>query len=289
MSIKLMSKAWDTDQKGNDLLVLLAMCDYASDEGILFPSLKTLGAKSKVSKSTLAYILNAYESIGVITRDKRKRDNGSNTSTQYQINHLDINLEEYKKAYQEARNYTKKPQCGQGQEVKKVEIVDKENDIVDKGNANCGQLEPSYSNHHSFNHHLKTSKKESVIKIKDIISYYSENISSLQAKIKEKAAIHKIAMIPKDEKQEVLAKVLVGLKHFSKALPEKIFITNLSKFIGEKIYLDYQEPVVQALPNSNQNNNQGPTVTSTIARAKAMRERFRNNQNNDEILDGEVS
>ena len=289
MSIKLMTKAWDTDQKGNDLLVLLAMCDYASDEGILFPSLKTLGAKSKVSKSTLAYILNAYESIGVITRDKRKRDNGSNTSTQYQINHLDINLEEYKKAYQEARNYTKKPQCGQGQEDKKVEIVDKENDIVDKGNSNCGQLEPSTLNHHSFNHHLKTSKKESVIKIKDIISYYSENISSLQAKIKEKAAIHEIAMIPKDERQEVLAKVLVGLEHFSEALPEKIFITNLEKFIGEKIYLDYQEPVVQALPNSNQNNNQGPTVTSTIARAKAMRERFRNNENNDEILDGEVS
>ena len=76
----------------------------------------------------------------------------------------------------------------------------------------------------------KTSKKESVIKIKDIISYYSENISSLQAKIKEKAAIHEIAMIPKDERQEVLAKVLVGLEYFSEALPEKIFITNLEKF-----------------------------------------------------------
>ena len=34
MSIKLMAKAWETNQKGNDLLVLLAICDYASDEGV---------------------------------------------------------------------------------------------------------------------------------------------------------------------------------------------------------------------------------------------------------------
>lgn len=34
MSIKLLSKAWETDQKGNDLLVLLALCDFANDEGV---------------------------------------------------------------------------------------------------------------------------------------------------------------------------------------------------------------------------------------------------------------
>ena len=169
MSIKLMAKAWETNQKGNDLLVLLAICDYASDEGVLFPSLKTLAEKAKVSKSTLAYILNAYEAIGVITRDQRKRENGSNTSTMYKINHLVIDSKKYKDAYQSTRKYTKKPQCGQGANDMKSEIVDNQT-------ANCGQLEPSYSNHHIINN----------INPKQVISFYIENIYNKQQKILEK-------------------------------------------------------------------------------------------------------
>ena len=81
MSIKLTAKAWETNQSGNDLLVLLALCDFSNDEGVSFPSLKTLSSKAKVSKTTLSYILRAYEDIGVITRERRTRDNKSNTST----------------------------------------------------------------------------------------------------------------------------------------------------------------------------------------------------------------
>lgn len=136
---------------------------------------------------------------------------------------------------------------------------------------------------------IKNKQKESlVISIKDIISYYSENISSLQAKIKETKAIHQIAMIPRAEKESALLKIKTGLEHYSKVLPEEKYITNLEKFIGEKIYLDFQVPKQS---NSKQQNNTGPTVSSTIARAREMRDRLRNpNENNDdEILEVEVS
>ncbi len=111
MAIELMSKAWKTELGGNDKLVLLALCDFANDEGICYPSLSTLQSKAGIGKSTLTYILNAFEKIGVISRDKRKRNNNSDTSTLYHIHHFDICPEKYKEAYQEVRNYTKKPQC----------------------------------------------------------------------------------------------------------------------------------------------------------------------------------
>ena len=106
MSIKLMNQAWETDASGNDLLVLLALCDFSNDEGLSYPSLKTLSGKAKVSKSTLSYILRAYEEIGVIQREKRQRDNKSDASTMYKINNLNFDIKDYKKAYQKARNYT---------------------------------------------------------------------------------------------------------------------------------------------------------------------------------------
>lgn len=181
MSIKLMTKAWETDQKGNDLLVLLAMCDFASDEGVLFPSLKTLGNKAKVAKTTLSYILNAYEEIGVITRTQRKRENNSDTSTIYQINHLNIDLAKYKEAYQKARNYKKSSQCEHGGNDK---IVNTQDHNVNTQSANCEHLEPSILNHQGITIN-KNKQKENfsfTLKVKSTIentkSEYQENLKA---------------------------------------------------------------------------------------------------------------
>lgn len=148
MSIKLMQKAWECPVNGNDLLILLSLCDFASDEGELFPSLKTIQNKTKVSKGTLSYVLRAYEEIGVITREKRVRDNGSNTSTFYKILKLNFTLEEYKKAYQQARNYNpknnKSSHCEHPQEV---HIVNTPSHIVNTQKSHCEHLEPSILNH----------------------------------------------------------------------------------------------------------------------------------------------
>jgi len=231
-----MSKAWETDQRGNDLLVLLALCDFASDEGVCFPSLSTLKDKAKVSKTTLTYILNAYEEIGAITRTQRKRENKSDTSTLYKINTLVIDSNKYKEAYQKARKYTpKSSQC-------EHHLQDEKNHNVNTQTANCEHLEPS-----SFNHQDKEkNKKETLpdVKPQDIIHAYREFICNLNSKVKETKSLNALVLIPKDQQREVYYQIIQGLQHYgivAKAESrEDKFLINLLAFIEDKIYLDFQ-------------------------------------------------
>lgn len=85
MSIRLMQKAWETELKGNELLVLLSLSDNASDEGYCWPSWETIMKKTKVSRGTLSSILNKLEDGGYIKRESRKRQNGSDASNGYFI------------------------------------------------------------------------------------------------------------------------------------------------------------------------------------------------------------
>lgn len=263
MSIKLTAKAWETNQSGNDLLVLLALCDFSNDEGVSFPSLKTLSSKAKVSKTTLSYILRAYEDIGVITRERRTRDNKSDTSTLYKINHLDIDANAYQKAYQKARNYISKndesPQC---EHPTKDKIVNTGSEIVNTLTANCEHLEPSSINHQVINQeerrennsNLTNAKKEtaplsfsknentkSEINPKEIIEAYRNQISNKHSDIQEPTSFNIITQHSNEFKQ-----ILTGIENYGKSLkhsnkkPEKLFF-----FIRNKIYLDYQVETVE--------------------------------------------
>ena len=263
MSIKLTAKAWETNQSGNDLLVLLALCDFSNDEGVSFPSLKTLLSKAKVSKTTLSYILRAYEDIGVITRERRTRDNKSDTSTLYKINHLNIDANAYQKAYQKARNYISKndesPQC---EHPTKDKIVNTGSEIVNTLTANCEHLEPSSINHQVINQeerrennsNLTNAKKEtaplsfsknentkSEINPKEIIEAYKNRISNKHSDIQEPTSFNIITQHSNEFKQ-----ILTGIMNYGKSLkhsnkkPEKLFF-----FIRNKIYLDYQVETVE--------------------------------------------
>jgi CHAT domain-containing protein len=86
MAIKLMTLAFETPYKPTPKVILLTLCDNANDQGECYPSLKTLSIKSSVGTSNLNYVLNALETIQLISREQRKRKNGSNTSTLYRIN-----------------------------------------------------------------------------------------------------------------------------------------------------------------------------------------------------------
>jgi len=104
MSLKLITKAWETNFKGNDLLVLISLADNASDEGYCFPSWNTIMKKTKVGKSTLSYILKSFEKFGVLERKTRKREDGSNTSNEYIINIIDVNISDFTKFKQSLRH-----------------------------------------------------------------------------------------------------------------------------------------------------------------------------------------
>jgi hypothetical protein len=97
MSIKLITQAWETNFKGNDLLILIALADNASDEGYCFPSWNTIMKKTKIGRSTLSYILKSFEHFNVLERKHRKRENGSNSSNEYIVNILDVNVADYTK------------------------------------------------------------------------------------------------------------------------------------------------------------------------------------------------
>ena len=262
MSIKLTAKAWETSQSGNDLLVLLALCDFSNDEGLSYPSLKTLCNKAKVSKTTLSYILKAYQEIGVLTRTRRTRDNNSDTSTLYQINHLNIDANEYQKAYQKARNYTaKSDENSQCEHPSKDTNVNTGSEIVNTLSANCEHLEPSSINHQVINQEerreknskftnakketapLSLSENETKLEIspREIIEAYRENISNKHSDIQEPTSFNAITQHSNEFKQ-----ILTGIENYAKYLkqsnkkPEKLFF-----FIRNKIYLDYQVEVIE--------------------------------------------
>jgi len=83
MSIRIMTIAWGIDVKGADKLVLLALADNASDEGYCYPSWNTIMKKTGVSKGTLSKSLKVLESMNLIRRISRKRENGSDSSNGY--------------------------------------------------------------------------------------------------------------------------------------------------------------------------------------------------------------
>ena len=54
MSIKEISRVWeDSNQSGNRLLIMLALADYADDNGYSWPSIETLARKTRMSSRTV--------------------------------------------------------------------------------------------------------------------------------------------------------------------------------------------------------------------------------------------
>lgn len=63
MSVKIMAEVWaEADSEGGELLVLLALADYADDDGWCYPSVPAIAAKARLSaRQTRAHIRNLEE------------------------------------------------------------------------------------------------------------------------------------------------------------------------------------------------------------------------------------
>lgn len=62
MSIKEMSRVWsDSPERGNDLLLLLALADNASDSGYCYPGIDYLAKKTRMSRSAVLRRLKHLE------------------------------------------------------------------------------------------------------------------------------------------------------------------------------------------------------------------------------------
>ncbi len=79
MSIKIMSEVWESAKvDGAPLLVLLALADYANDNGICWPAVATLAKKTRVSERHVRRILGALERNGNVAIGFREGPMGVN-------------------------------------------------------------------------------------------------------------------------------------------------------------------------------------------------------------------
>jgi hypothetical protein len=84
MSIEVMAKVWKHSPYGEGtLLVLLAMADWANDDGFCWPSIPQLAHKSRQSERNVRYNLRRLEEDKVIDRVEHR---GKGHRNEYQIN-----------------------------------------------------------------------------------------------------------------------------------------------------------------------------------------------------------
>lgn len=80
MSIKIMSKVWELSElSGGDLLVLLAIADFANDKGIAWPSVETLSKKARLSERQTQYVVQRLEKLKFLEIGDNEGPKGVNT------------------------------------------------------------------------------------------------------------------------------------------------------------------------------------------------------------------
>jgi hypothetical protein len=87
MSVKATTWAWyDSKADGADLLVLLALADFADESGRCFGSWGTMQRKTKLARSTIARCIKRLEASGELTAiEGAKTLNGRNLATVWQL------------------------------------------------------------------------------------------------------------------------------------------------------------------------------------------------------------
>ena len=80
MSIRIMSAVWEhAPVDGGSLLVLLAMADFANENGICWPAIPTLAKKARLSERQVQRVLHDLEDAKLIMVDKGTGPHGVNT------------------------------------------------------------------------------------------------------------------------------------------------------------------------------------------------------------------
>lgn len=83
MSIRIMTQVWDNGPESQGaLLVLLALADFADDNGYCYPSIKTVAAKARMTERGAQKIIRSLEADGIL---EIKTGNGRYGCNQYWV------------------------------------------------------------------------------------------------------------------------------------------------------------------------------------------------------------
>lgn len=85
MSVKALTWAFDQPISATEKVVLLALADHANDCGECWPSVSLLMQRAYVGERTVQRALQSLENSGFIARERRQRENGSDTSNLYRL------------------------------------------------------------------------------------------------------------------------------------------------------------------------------------------------------------
>jgi hypothetical protein len=83
MSVKWMAKMWESDLKGAELLMAIAIADHADHDGFCFPGLESLAAKLKLKKRQVQDLIDRLEKKGIV-KMTRGKGRGHKTVFQFQ-------------------------------------------------------------------------------------------------------------------------------------------------------------------------------------------------------------
>lgn len=86
MSVKAITWAFDRPVSATEKVVLLALADHADEHGMCWPSISLLVKRAHVGERTVQRALQSLEDGGFIARERRQRENGSDTSNLYLLN-----------------------------------------------------------------------------------------------------------------------------------------------------------------------------------------------------------
>jgi len=85
MSVKSLTWAFEQPISATEKVVLLALADHANEHGMCWPSVSLLMQRAHVGERTVQRAIQSLEDGGFIVRERRKRENGSDTSNLYRL------------------------------------------------------------------------------------------------------------------------------------------------------------------------------------------------------------
>lgn len=90
MSFEALDWAWRQPLKQGPKLVLLALADYANDDGVCWPGFDALVEKTSMSRSAVIEAIKALTEAGLVAVEKRADANGYRASNRYHLNTANV-------------------------------------------------------------------------------------------------------------------------------------------------------------------------------------------------------